>query len=97
MNQLPADLADKLDAPLAQLCNGESGVTPSTWYPVLVRCENDTLSIVAHRVEQLGGKVRRQLALISAIAAWVPLSQIERLARDSNVSALELEQSFTTA
>lgn len=97
MNQLSAPFAEKLDASLAELCNERGGVSPSTRYPVLVRCHRHAIAEVARQVEALGGQVRHHLTLVGAIAAWLPLSQIERLARDSHVSRMELEQSFTTA
>lgn len=95
MHQLSAPLVDKLDEPLAQLCNG--GFADQGRVAVLVRCQRDAISEIAQQVRDLGGTVRHQLRLVGAIAAWLPLNAIEPLARDADVSRLELEQSFTIA
>lgn len=97
MQQLSVPFAEKMDEPLAQLCNGERGLVPSERVPVLVRCQAEAFSEVVALVVQLGGTIRHQLRLVSAIAAWIPLLSVEALAHDDAVLQLELEQSFTAA
>jgi hypothetical protein len=97
MQQLSAPLAGKLDGPLAQLCNGDRGVSPSERIPVLVRYADGEVDAIERQVKKLGGRVRHHLRIVNAIAAWIPLSKIEPLAAQENVSFVELEQSFTTA
>lgn len=97
MQQLSVPFAEKMDEPLAQLCNGGRGLVPSERVPVLVRCQTEAFSEVAALVVRLGGTIRHQLRLVSAIAAWIPLSSVEALAHDDGVRQLELEQSFTAA
>ena len=93
--QLSAPLRDKLDEPLAQLCNG--GLAPRGRVAILVLCDRDAVEAVSQQVSRLGGTARHQLLRIGAIAAWMPLSAVEPLARLASVLRLELEQSFTIA
>jgi len=97
MQQLSMPFAEKLDEPLAQLCNNGRGLAPSERVPVVVRCDPAALERVADHVVRLGGKVRHQLRIVSALAAWIPLNAIEELARDSEIDHLELVQEFTLA
>lgn len=97
MHQLSAPLAEKLDEPLVQLCNGEGGLSPSARVAILVKCERTAMDQIAEAVSEVGGKVRAHLKIVDAIAAWVPLGQIERLALRDGVRFVELEQNFTTA
>jgi hypothetical protein len=97
MQQLSVPFAEKLDEPLAELCNGGRGLVRSERIPVLVRCHADALAEVAALVARLGGTVRHQLRLVSALAAWIPLCAVQALAQDDAVRHLELEQSFTAA
>lgn len=97
MQQLPVPFAEKLDEPLAQLCNDGRGLAPAERVPILVRCESAAITHIADRIIQLGGTIRHQLSLVSALAAWVPLNAIAELAQDAEVSHLELVQRFTIA
>ena len=97
MQQLSAPLTDKMDEPLAELCDGGRGVLPSARVPVLVKCQPGALDEIGIRIESLGGSIRHHLQLVDAIAAWVPLVAVESIATDNRVYFLELEQSFTTA
>lgn len=97
MSQISVPFAEKLDGPLAQLCNGERGLSPSARFPVIVRYQGGALAEVSERVAQLGGTIRHKLSLLSAIAAWIPLSAIEQLAKDDDVREIELSQEFTIA
>jgi hypothetical protein len=97
MQQLSVPFAEKMDERLAELCNGGSGLVPSVRVPVLVRCRVEAFQEVERLVAQLGGTIRHQLRLVSAIAAWIPLSSIESLAHEDVVRHLELGQSFTAA
>ena len=91
--QLSVPLGDKLDEPLAQLCNG--GLAPQGRVAILVRCDRESVAEVSEHVARLGGTVRHQLLRIGAIAAWMPLSAVEPVARLTDVLRLELEQSST--
>lgn len=88
--------AEKLDAPLAGLCN-EPELASSARVPVVVRYEGDVLGDIVRRVTELGGTVRHELAFVHAVAAWLPLVAIPQLAQERTVRALELEQEFTIA
>jgi hypothetical protein len=95
-SQLSFPFAEKLDEPLAELCN-QQDLALTERVPVIIRVGMSTLAEVVARISPLGGSVRHELPLLSAIAAWVPLGAIAELARDDAISALELEQSFTAA
>lgn len=97
MQQLPVPFAEKLDEPLAQLCNNGRGLAPSERFPVVLRCDSGAMEYLAGRIEQLGGTVRHQLRIVSALAAWVPLNAIETLAQENCVVQMELVQTFKIA
>jgi hypothetical protein len=94
--QLSFPFAEKLDEPLAELCN-QQDLALTARVPVVIRVGSPTLQDVVRLIPALGGTVRHELSFIKAIAAWVPIAAIPDLARDEAVSALELEQSFTSA
>lgn len=93
--QLSAPFAEKLDAQLARLCN--DGLPETGRIAVLVRCAAGSMASVASRLEEQGGTVRHHLRLVGTVAAWLPLSAVEPLARCPDVEMLELEQSFSIA
>jgi hypothetical protein len=93
--QLTVPLGDKLDEQLAQLCSGH--YSSQGRVAILVRCDSDAIADVAESVEALGGTIRHRLNRIGAIAAWLPLTAVEPVARHAKVSRLDLEQSFTIA
>jgi hypothetical protein len=94
--QTSMPFADKLDEPLAELCNGRV-IGPSSRVPVVIRCAEGSLDEVAEHVKELGGLVRHRIPFVDAIGAWLFLHTIERLAQNKAVRALELEQKFTVA
>lgn len=96
MTQLSVPLTEKLDMPLAELCNGRE-LAPSARVPVIVRCDPGTVTSVSDRIQQLGGSVRHRLELLSAVAAWVPLVALSELSARREVEGIELEQTFTIA
>lgn len=97
MQQLSVPFAEKLDEPLAQLCNDGRGLAPSARVPIVVRCETNHTADVENQVTRLGGTIRHHLELVSALAIWLPLSAIEMLAQSPNVRHMELVQQFTIA
>ena len=94
--QISMPFADKLDAPLAELCNGQV-VGPSSRVPVVVRYAEGPTDDLVEYIRQLGGKIRHQIPFVRVIGAWLPLHAVERLAARESVVALELEQRFTIA
>lgn len=96
MNQLSMEWSEKLDSPLASLCNGHQ-IAPTERVPVIVRCGTDALETVAARILTLGGSVRHTIALFGAVVAWVPLFNVQALADQPGVRTVELEQEFTIA
>jgi hypothetical protein len=65
--------------------------------PVVVRCDSAAIDLVAELIIRLGGTIRHQLRIVSALAAWIPLNAVEELAQDAGVNRLELVQNFTIA
>ncbi len=96
MTQLSVPLTEKLDMPLAELCNGGE-LAPSARIPVIVRCDPETVGAISDRIPELGGSVRHQLKLLGAIAAWVPLVALSELTARHDIRGIELEQTFTIA
>lgn len=86
----------KLDAPLAEMWTG-GALDPTTTIPVVIRVSDDQLRQVAEQVVQLGGTIRHQLNRLSALGAWLPVSAIAKLAEESAVRSLEMEQQFSIA
>lgn len=97
MTQISMPFEEKIDGPLARLCNGTDGISPSARFPVLVRCQREALAEVSAHIKRVGGTIRHELRMLSALAAWIPLSEIEPLARDGHVCHIELEQEFSLA
>lgn len=93
--QLSVALDEKLDQPLARMCN--DGFDSAGRVALLVRCEAGSLESVSTEILSLGGTVRHHLRLVNAVAVWVPLSAVGPLAQRADVSGLELEQNFTIA
>lgn len=86
----------KLDAPLiALLEKGE--LDAASTLPVIVRCDADTIERVSAIITSLGGRIRHQLRMLGAVAAWVPLGRVPDVARDGAVRTIELEQEFAVA
>jgi hypothetical protein len=96
MPQLSVPFEEKLDMPLAELCNA-NGIKSSERVPVVIRAAHGMLDSVQADVERLGGMVRHRLDLLSGLAAWVPLASIPEISSNHDVSRLELVQSFTIA
>ena len=96
MSQLSMPLKEKIDLPLAELFNS-SELSDSARIPIIVRCDRDALTEIAQQVTDLGGTIRHTLLLFSAIAAWLPMASVAKLAQSNSVRMLELEQTFTVA
>lgn len=96
MSQLSMPLKEKIDLPLAELFNS-SELSDSARIPVIVRCDHSAVSEIAAQVVDLGGTIRHTLLLLGAIAAWIPMTSIAKLASSNAVRMLELEQTFTVA
>ena len=95
-HQLSVPFDEKLDQPLAELCNRQHFAS-SALVPIVIRSTPAEAPGIVAAVQQLGGKVRRQVDFVGAIAAWVPLAAVADLARSAAVRSLELEQQFTIA
>ncbi len=93
--QLTVPLDDKLDEQLSQLCSGHYSAQGRV--AILVRCDRDAIAEVAERIVAFGGSIRHRLSRVGAVAAWLPLTAVEPIARMSNVTRLDLEQSFSIA
>jgi hypothetical protein len=96
MDQLSMPLREKIDQPLAELFNN-SELSDSARIPVIVRCDRNAVPEIADQVIDLGGSIRHTLLLIGAIAAWIPITSVAKLANSHAVKMLELEQTFTVA
>ncbi len=86
----------KLDAPLIALLQ-EKELDPKGAVPVIVRCSAETIPQVGSAVVQSGGRVRHNLRMLGAVAAWLPLGSVLDLARQEVVRSMELEQEFAVA
>jgi hypothetical protein len=86
----------KLDAPLIAMLEARELDAAST-LPVVVRCNVDTIDRVSSLITSLGGRIRHQLRMLGAVAAWVPLGHVPEVARDGAVKTVELEQEFAVA
>lgn len=96
MQQLSMPLEEKLDLPLAEVCNARE-FAASARVPVIVRCEIDAIAAIAAQISALGGTVRHRLSIVGAVAAWLPLFAVAVLAKNEAVRLMELEQEFTAA
>lgn len=96
MSQLSIEFSEKLDVPLAELCNGQ-GLHDSARIPVVIRCHNNAVHEVAELAVELGGSLRHQIGYLSMVAAWVPLVSLNALAADPRVRSIGLEQEFVIA
>jgi len=94
MQQLSMPFPDKLDASLTEMCDQFASTARM---PVVIRCERDALPYIVGQVIEYGGKVRREVATIGAIAAWLPLVALEKLTASDKVRSIELEQEFIIA
>lgn len=94
--QLSVPFEEKLDQPLADLCNRQH-LASSALVPVVIRYEAGAAESVIDAVRRVGGKVRGRVDFIRAIGAWLPLFAVAELARSIAVQRLELEQQFTIA
>jgi len=95
-HQLSVPFDEKLDQPLAELCNRQQ-LASSALVPVVIRCAPAEAPGIIAAVQRAGGKVRRQVDFVGAIAAWLPLFAVAELSRLTAVRRLELEQQFTIA
>jgi hypothetical protein len=89
-------LKEKMDLPLAELFNN-SELSDSARIPIIVRCDRSAVGEIADQVVALGGTIRHTLLLLGAIAAWIPMTSVAKLAKSNSVRMLELEQTFTVA
>jgi hypothetical protein len=96
MPQLSVPFIEKLDAPLADLCNANQ-LSATSMIPVLVRVRSLDSEEVSRRISSVGGQVRRELRIVSALSTWLPISAVELLAALPDVEAMELEQTFSIA
>jgi hypothetical protein len=90
------EIMQKLDAPLTELYNANQ-LDQSSTLPVIIRVPREAFAAVGAAVENVGGRVRHQLKLFDAIAAWVPMSGLATIAGLSVVRSLEMEQEFSIA
>jgi hypothetical protein len=86
----------KLDAHLAGIFL-DCPLDLSATIPVVIRVEGNQLREVSALIQELGGRIRHQLMRLEIIAAWVPLNAVERIAEQSAVRAMEMEQEFSAA
>jgi len=94
---LPTEgLLIKLDAPLIALLQGKE-LDPKSAVPVIVRCSAEAIPQVGSAVVLSGGRVRHNLRMLGAVAAWVPLGAVLDLAGHEIVRGMELEQEFAVA
>ncbi|MGQ0561967.1 MAG: hypothetical protein ACT443_08855 [Gemmatimonadota bacterium] len=60
--------------------------------PVVLRSANSDLECIGSAVRERGGEVRHVLGRYNALAAWLPLDQLQSIAVLSCVGSVELDQ-----
>lgn len=92
--QISVPFEEKLDEPLAELCN-QREFGPTARIPIVIRAKREAFPNLVAQVSRLGGTVRHEIAMLGALAVWLPVVSVNTLARDPSVTAIELEQHFT--
>lgn len=96
MENTTENFTAKLDENLQRIWSEEVFDKASS-LPVIVRCQPASVSKVSSDISNSGARVRHELPLIGAVAAWLPLYLVPEVARREDVIALELEECFSIA
>jgi hypothetical protein len=96
MTELMENMTAKLDENLHRLFN-EGVLDKASVVPVVVRCRPDSISTISGLISDNGGRVRHELPLFNAVAAWLPLSLIPELAQRDDITSLEFEECYSLA
>jgi hypothetical protein len=96
--KMTKQLDSKLDARLHErFAEAREQLSDDSTLPVVIRCDREVVNEIVARVNAIGGKVRHQMNLIGAVAAWLPLRAIEKLGSMPEVRSLEMEEQYHIA